>query len=167
MDHVKAMTIKFVSSLVLLYVILGMFYGMSFGNVFLITLILGVASYIMGDLLLLPRTNNSIASMADFGLSFIVIWFLSAALTDGFPLLTMSLIAAIGTTIFEWFFHKYMVDNVLSEDRLTETRPRTLQYQTEASEELSMPHLDDEKEDIDDYQPSNINDEVHLDSEDK
>lgn len=138
MDHLKAITIKFLASLALLYMILGMFYGMSFGNVFLITLTLGIVSYIIGDLLILPRTNNSIATAADFGLSLFIIWIMSMALTTGANFFTMSLLAAAGVTVFEYFFHRLMASEVIGEEenRLN-TPPRNIQYQTEASEELN------------------------------
>lgn len=147
MDHLKAITIKFLASLALLYMILGMLYGMSFGNVFLITLTLGVVSYLIGDLLILPRTNNSIATAADFGLSLFVIWIMSMALTTGGNLFMMSLIAAVGTTIFEYFFHKLMATEVIGEEETqAHPSPRNMQYQTEASEELN--ELDENDQDI-------------------
>ncbi|MCJ7843143.1 YndM family protein [Lederbergia sp. NSJ-179] len=137
MDHLKAIAIKFIASLALLYVVLGLMYGMAFGNVLLITVTLGVISYLIGDLLILPRTNNSVATAADFGLSLIVIWMMSDALTIG-RVFTMSLIAAVGITIVEYFFHKYMANEVLEETKANPSpTPRNAQYQTEASEELS------------------------------
>src|SRR5438309_8037770 len=109
MKHIKPLVIKFISSLVLLSIILGLFFGMSFGNVFLITLVLGVVAYVLGDLLILPRTSNIIATFADFGLAFLVIRFMSDILANGDAgdMFTMSLIAAIGVALFEYVFHKY------------------------------------------------------------
>ena len=80
MKHIKPLAIKFISSLVLLSVILGLFFDMSFGNIFLITLVLGVVSYVIGDLFILRRTNNIIATLADLGLAFLVIRFMSESL---------------------------------------------------------------------------------------
>jgi hypothetical protein len=136
MKHVKALAIKFVSSLVLLSLILGLLYDMSFSNIFLITLVLGVAAYVIGDLLILPRTNNTVATIADFGLAFLIIWLMSRSLTYGDNHFSMSLIAAIGVALFEYMFHKYVANNVIpNKGGQQQTRP--LQYQTEASEELA------------------------------
>jgi Protein of unknown function (DUF2512) len=135
MKHVKAMAIKFISSLVLLYIILGLFFDMAFSNVFLITLVLGVAAYLIGDMLILPRTNNTIATLADFGLAFFIIWLMSENLTYGDNQLVMSLIAALGVALFEYMFHRYLANNILPNDNPRQTN--TLQYQTEASEELT------------------------------
>ena len=137
MKHIKALAIKFISSLVLLYVILGMFYDMSFGNVFLITLVLGAVAYIFGDMLILSKTNNTIATIADFGLAFLLIWLMGESLTFGDSLIVPALLSAAGLALFEIFFHKYLVNNVFDsrEDRFNQTG--TLRYQTEASEELT------------------------------
>ncbi|TDL75561.1 DUF2512 family protein [Rhodococcus qingshengii] len=67
MKHVKALVIKFVSSLVLLSLILGLFFDMAFSNIFLITLVLCIEAYFIGYLLILPRTNNTVATIVDFG----------------------------------------------------------------------------------------------------
>jgi Protein of unknown function (DUF2512) len=137
MKHVKAFAIKFISNLVLLYIILGLFFDMAFRNVFLITLVLGVAAYLIGDLLILPRTNNTVATIADFGLAFLIIWFMSENLTYGDDHLLMSLIAALGVGIFEAMFHRYLANNILPDSKNQSRPTNTLQYQTEASKELT------------------------------
>jgi hypothetical protein len=136
MKHTKAMAIKFISNLVLLSIILGLFYDMAFRNILLITLVLGVAAYVIGDLLILPRTNNTVATIADFGLAFLIIWLMSENLTYGDNHFSMSLIAALGVALFEYMFHKYLANNVLP-DRGQRQQTGQLQYQTEASEELT------------------------------
>lgn len=136
MKHVKAMAIKFISSLVLLYIILGLIFDVSFGNVFLITLVLGVVAYIIGDMMVLPRTNNLVATMADFGLAFLIIWFMTESLTVGNNTVYPSLIAAIGVALFEYMFHKYLANNIIN-TKDESGRVGNLQYQTEASEELA------------------------------
>jgi hypothetical protein len=136
MKHLRAITIKFLASLVLLYVILGLMYDMSFTNVFLISLVLGLASYVIGDLFLLPRTNNTISTLADFGLAFMIIWLLGESLTYGDSLLGASLISAAGVALFEYFFHKYMARSVLEEETREHQPQANYRYQTEASEEL-------------------------------
>ncbi|MEK4069031.1 YndM family protein [Peribacillus sp. FSL R5-0717] len=147
MKHVKAFAVKFVSNLILLSIILGLFFDMAFRNIFLITLVLCAAAYFIGDLLILPRTNNTVATITDFGLAFVVIWLMSENLTYGDDELIMSLIAAIGVALFEYMFHRYLSNNILP-DKSTRQRPaNTLQYQTEASKELT-PVLSDVMTDI-------------------
>ncbi|MDI3411882.1 YndM family protein [Bacillus sonorensis] len=117
MKHVRALCVKFIASLVLLYVILTLFFGVPFGDVFVLTLFVGVVSYLVGDLMLLPRTNNITATMGDFGLSLILIWAI-LAMQDNPPYASLAwaaIISALGVTIFEYFFHRYMAANILDE----------------------------------------------------
>lgn len=137
MKHVIALAVKGIASLVLLYLILGIMYGMSFGNVLFITLVLGIVAYIIGDMLILPRTNNLVASIADFGLALMVIWLMSRVLTNGGNLFSMSLIASLGVALFEYFYHKYISTNVIDNSQTEKNYSGNLRYQTEASEELT------------------------------
>lgn len=150
MNHIKALAIKFVSTLVVLFIILGLFYDMAFRNVFWISLVLTVAAYLIGDMLILPRTNNTIATIADFGLAFFVIWLMGDNLTYGASVFTPALITAAGVAIFEYFFHKYVSNRVINETKNETHQARNLRYQTEASEELSPNRTDLEKDHNDD-----------------
>jgi Protein of unknown function (DUF2512) len=118
-----------------LSIILGLFFDMAFSNILLISLVLGVAAYFIGDLLILPRTNNIVATLADFGLAFLIIWLMSENLTYGDNHFSMSLIAALGVALFEYMFHKYVANNIFPDKGRQQTR--SLQYQTEVSEELT------------------------------
>ncbi|MET1138727.1 DUF2512 family protein, partial [Bacillus subtilis] len=87
--------------LVLLYVVLTLFFGVPFGEMFVLTLFLGVISYLVGDLLLLPRTNNTTATMGVFGLSLVLIWVI-LAMQNNPPYGTLaaaSIVSAIGVTV--------------------------------------------------------------------
>jgi len=141
MKHLTPMAIKFVSTLVLLYVILDLFFGMSFINVFLITLVLGVISYLLGDMLILPKTNNTIATIADFGLAFPLIWLMTLNMTTGVRTFGVSIIAAIGLTLFEAFFHQYLKRNIIdSNEDVVKINRRSLpqlQYTVENAEEFT------------------------------
>ncbi|MFP3727995.1 YndM family protein [Priestia filamentosa] len=135
MKHVKAFLFKFIISFILLYAILSGINGFSIGDVFWTTMILGGISYILGDLLILPRTNNILATIADLALSFIIIWVMTSTLAYG-DYLARTFTSALGMTIFEALFHRYMVNRVLPNDKLSQRSNGQLQYQMEASEEL-------------------------------
>ncbi|MGK0531765.1 DUF2512 family protein [Bacillus sp. 'calajunan'] len=142
MKHVNVFAIKFISNFILFSIILGLFFDMAFRNIFLITLVLCVVAYLIGDLLILPRTNNAIATIVDFGLAFVVIWLMSENLTYGDVELIMPLTAAIGVALFEYMFHRYLSNNILP-DRPTRQRSANIQkYQTEASKELTPVYPD-------------------------
>jgi uncharacterized membrane protein YobD (UPF0266 family) len=155
MKHVKAFALKFLATFVLLYLILAGVQGITFGDVFLISLLLGAIAYVLGDLILLPRTSNTLAALADFGLAFILIYFMSDGVTDGGPYLTRSVLAALALMVFELFFHRYVVRNILPKRSRVKKAPVNLQYQTEASEQIH-PEF-----------PTKLTDEFHLKNRDK
>lgn len=69
MTHVKALAIKGIMTIIVLYLVLGLGFGFTFGDTLLMTIVLGVISYLLGDLYVLPKWNNMIATLADFGLA--------------------------------------------------------------------------------------------------
>jgi len=146
MKHVKALLIKFVATLALLYIILGLMYDMTFGEIFLISAVLGVAAYIIGDMLILPRTNNVIAAIADFGLAWLIIYQLTDAMTVNDNVFTASLLAAIGVALVEVLFHRYLATNILPNKGNNNGAKRNLQYQTEISDEFGNGQVNNKDE---------------------
>ncbi|WP_186579492.1 YndM family protein [Aquibacillus kalidii] len=138
MRHVKALTIKFIATFALLYLILGVLGDLSFTAVFSITVVLGVVSYLIGDLLLLPKTNNIIATVADLGLAFVLIYWMSDAMTPVTDTFGISVIAALAVALCEELFHRYLANNLLPKKN---TPLRNLKYLTETSEELAEPTI--------------------------
>lgn len=128
---------KLIALLVLSYIILGLFFNYSFGNVLTLTLLIGIVSYLLGDLLLLARTNNLTATISDFATAMILTWFYLANITyNENNLFIVSVILSIGVAIINWFFHKYMISNVIREKE-SYLQTNNFYYQTEASEEIS------------------------------
>jgi hypothetical protein len=123
MKHIVALLIKYTAITAVLLIILGIFQDISIPRVLLISLFLTGAAYLIGDLFILPNYGNAIATIADFGLSFFGIWFLTYLLTNsdftrniGFS----SFVAALIIGGIEVFFHIYMKKVVLHE----ENKPR-------------------------------------------
>lgn len=143
--HVKALLIKFIVSFALLYIILGLMYGMAFGEVLFLSAVLGVVAYIVGDMLILPRTNNTIATIADFVLAGVIIYLFTDGMTVADNVFTVTLFATIGVSLFEIFFHRYVEQHVFPMDR-NHSANRNIQYQTEMSEELEASKLNDNDE---------------------
>ncbi|MBS4189586.1 DUF2512 family protein [Bacillus sp. FJAT-49705] len=150
MNHVIAFIIKITSNFIFLFFILGFLYDMTVANVLTITITLSILSYIIGDLIILPRTSNVVATVFDFGLAMPVIWIFSVSLTTGnnINLFTMSLISSAGIAFFESFFNKYFVIYVVYGDEDKELQDTFLQYHTETSEEFYPSELisDDNKD---------------------
>ncbi|SDJ12129.1 YndM family protein [Salimicrobium halophilum] len=135
MTHFRLFATKFLITFGILLVILGMGFDVSFGNVFLISLVLAGIGY-LGDALLLPSTNNSIATGGDFVLTFAVVYFMSDALTIGDGVFAASLISALSLTIFEYFFHQSVARSIENEKKeMREVNP-SADLRTEASKEI-------------------------------
>ncbi|MEH6943122.1 YndM family protein [Bacillus sp. JJ722] len=137
MKHIPAFLVKCVASFFILCLVLGYFYNMSYFEVFLITIVLSVFAYILGDMLILSRTNNIVATISDFVLAFFFTWGLSTTLTnDNNAFFIRSFFAAASLAIFEYFFHKYLVKKVFIDKEHMQQQKTTLRYQTEVSEEF-------------------------------
>ncbi|RSL34066.1 DUF2512 family protein [Salibacterium salarium] len=113
MEHAKALLIKCVTTLIVLYLILGIGFGVSFLSVVILTVIIGLVSY-PGDLFIMPRIMNIPATIADFVLAFVLIWILGFVFIDpAVPLISAALIAAAVLAFCEYYFHFYLATHVL------------------------------------------------------
>ena len=81
MKHIVALLIKYTAITAVLLIILSIFQGISIPRVLLISFSYG-AAYLIGDLFILPKYGNMIATMADFGLSFFGTWLLTSLFTN-------------------------------------------------------------------------------------
>jgi hypothetical protein len=141
MQATKALLIKFLVIAAISVVILSFFYNVDIASVLLVSAAITIISYIAGDRLVLPRTNNMMATLADFGLSFLLlILFLNTLIENpNFPIITSSLLTAAGIAVGEYFIHRMLITNNNSNnyDRI-EKSPKQLReaYSTELSEEL-------------------------------
>ena len=106
-NHAAALLIKFAVIAVIAAISLPAISTMNLTQSLISAAVLTAVAYIIGDLLILPNTNNTAAAIADAGLTFIIVWVLNSLLTrapiDLAGLLLVSLV--IGAA--EYFFHKY------------------------------------------------------------
>ena len=143
MKHIVALLIKYTAITAVLLIILGIFQDISIPRILLISLFLTGAAYLIGDLFVLPKYGNMIATIADFGLSFFGIWFLTYLLTNsdftrniGFS----SFIAALIIGGIEVFFHIYMKKVVLHEE--DKSREHNQRHHDNYAMEMSDEYID-------------------------
>ena len=133
----KAFLIKATATFLILMILLGLLFQYSLGDVLILTLIIGVVSYLLGDLMLLPRTSNITASISDFAIAMLITWFYLANITSSTTnVFLASFLTAFGITLFEVFFHRYLIVHTLQEKDIF-GRISTLRYNTEISEEIT------------------------------
>ncbi|MEC0037051.1 YndM family protein [Bacillus cereus] len=143
MKHIVALLIKYTAITAVLLIILGIFQDISIPRILLISLFLTGAAYLIGDLFVLPKYGNMIATIADFGLSFFGIWFLTYLLTNsdftrniGFS----SFVAALIIGGIEVFFHIYMKKVVLHEE--DKSREHNQRHHDNYAMEMSDEYID-------------------------
>lgn len=136
MEHVKLLAMKFLFTFAILFIILGAGFDVSFGNVFLITLVLSIVGYAIGDRMILSRTKNTTATIADFVLIFGVVYFMTDALTVGDDVFEATAISAISLAIFEYFFHQSVARTLDREEETKKDFAPTGELGTEAAEEI-------------------------------
>ncbi|WP_156288587.1 YndM family protein [Oceanobacillus salinisoli] len=144
MRHVKALGIKFLITAVILYSLLTIFETATLMEILFISLLVTGTAYVIGDLIILPRYGNLIATIADFGLAFAAIWILSAIFIYGAtPIATVSAFCAFFIAISEALFHIYMNEKVLKkeEDRRDTYTFSDRRLQTEFSEEEDVDYI--------------------------
>ncbi|KWU61050.1 hypothetical protein AWW70_16810 [Bacillus mycoides] len=116
MKHIVALLIKYTAISAVLLMILGIFQGISIPRILFVSLVITGGSYLIGDLFILPKYGNMVATIADLGLSFVGIWALANLIAD--INLTRNLEASAFFSAFligmaEIFFHIYMKKVVL------------------------------------------------------
>ncbi|WP_421383554.1 DUF2512 family protein [Bacillus salacetis] len=129
MEHVKALAIKFVMVAVVLGVILTGIFGVEVSDMLTVSIVLTLAAYVLGDLLVFKRLNgdqkkrNTIATLSDAGIAFILLWFMGTSMFSVDNIFLASLISAIVLAAGEWFFHKYLDNEIFNDNRSYHSDP--------------------------------------------
>ncbi len=114
MKYAVPLFLKFFMILFVLGVILWMF-DMSFMNILFLSILVTVISLI-GDMVILPRYGNVIATIVDFSVVFFVVLFGSAFLLGGvdqigWAAFTPAVLIALGEAFFHKFLRKYLFED--------------------------------------------------------
>lgn len=112
MKHIGALLLKLVMVSVVLVIFLLALTNLNYGNIFTISLTITVLSYFIGDLAILPRSDNTIATIADVCLSFVTLLMFNLVYTGSVIPFFTALIASLGLGAGEWLFHKFMARSV-------------------------------------------------------
>lgn len=113
MKHLLALLLKFAMVGLVLAAVLGYMTDLNGRQIFTIALTVTLVAYLLGDLFILPRFNNTIATIADFGLALVTIyafnWVYRNVNIEFSDALTAAAILGVG----EYLFHKYVAKAVL------------------------------------------------------
>lgn len=100
--------VKAVAILAVTGALLPMFSTLSIAEAISIGIVLTFVSYIVGDLLVLPRYGNLVAVGVDVVTAAVVIWGMTWILGQPGIMITGLLITAIVIGAVEWFFHGFV-----------------------------------------------------------
>lgn len=113
MRHITALLIKFVMVAIVLETVLNILTDLTFGDILYISGTVTILAYIIGDILILSMSNNTIATISDIGLALFTIYMFNYIWSIHMISYTDATIAALVLGVGELFFHKYVEDNVL------------------------------------------------------
>ncbi|MBM7702862.1 DUF2512 family protein [Metabacillus iocasae] len=136
MNHVKPFFIKFLVSLLILYIVLGSIFGVGFVSIFIIATIVSTVSYVIGDGVLLPKTTSFKAALADLAIAFFLIWFFTSNFSLTYNAFTAALMSATGLAIADYFFHRYLRNEVM-DSKSKKPHWHVFNYQAEMAEEFT------------------------------
>lgn len=99
--------LKWIANGLVVVLLLMYFADVSFWSAFVTATVLTIIAYILGDQLILRKTNNIIATLSDAVLAFVVLW--AAAVWMGWDLsISEAIIMSVVLGIVEWFIHRYV-----------------------------------------------------------
>jgi hypothetical protein len=113
MKHFTALLIKFIMVTLILEIILNMLTELTLTEILYISVAVTVFTYIIGDLLILPASNNIVATLADFALALATIYMFNYLWNTRYISLYDALVSATVIGVGEWFFHIYVNEQVL------------------------------------------------------
>ncbi len=105
----KALIVKFLMTFILAGLIFTLMNNNTWGWAFVVGLVGTIANYLLGDLLILPKLGNFVASVCD-GILAILVAYLVDVLTPAFNT-TIGSLALFGILVLigEYFFHQFLL----------------------------------------------------------
>ena len=97
---------------IILEVVLGILTNLTFGEIIYISLAVTLVAYIIGDLMILAVSNNTVATIADAGIALFTIYMFNYVWNFARISFTDALISAVVLGVGEIFFHKYTANRV-------------------------------------------------------
>jgi hypothetical protein len=134
-----ALIIKFIVTMAAAWIAFMMFGQVAFWTVAVIALAGTILNYLIGDLLVLPRFGNVIASILDGILGGAIAWMILAYTPVTYTYMTSIYIFAVIVAVAEFFFHMYLLSSRIVEKKKSDAdfyKRSKVSYNTETGSEL-------------------------------
>ncbi|SFC72713.1 Protein of unknown function [Bacillus sp. 491mf] len=142
MNHITVLLIKFISCMIAFAIGLDLFFDATIVDIFSFSLFVTIASYMLGDQIILPREGNTAALVVDFLFTYMSVWIFGSVLLGNYMQIAWgSILSAIIVTGAEIFVHRYLMNriaNYQTAERKPLTFNRSLAYGTEFAEEQDV-----------------------------
>lgn len=133
--NTMALIVKFVTCLVAYAVALDLFFNATWVDIVWFSVLMTIVSYLV-DRILLSRIGNKNALIADFILSYMVVWIFGSVLLDNYLQIAWgSIISAVFITAGEFFVHRLIHGSMPEGSQEKNAVPDRLAYGMEMSEE--------------------------------
>ncbi|MEI4770651.1 YndM family protein [Psychrobacillus sp. FJAT-51614] len=148
---IKSFIIKLIMTTAVLWVVLGLFFGVDLSEILITSVVLTVIGYV-ADRFILPRIGNVLAIIGDFVLAFAVIWLLGYYLYDEpIALGTATFISTLILGFCEMYFHRYLEMNIFEPNKSDPEEKKgyyqRTNLQTEFAEEADIDKMSSEAND--------------------
>ncbi|MCD8510793.1 MAG: YndM family protein [Bacillus sp. (in: Bacteria)] len=113
MKHITAICIKLVSVIFISLIMLSGFFNYPFVPTIVLSIIIAGISYLLGDVGILRFSNNIVATLADLGLTTVLIWLVGPFIYGmGVPFY-IAILTAVIISGMEYVYHFYVSSQVL------------------------------------------------------
>ncbi|MEI3612862.1 DUF2512 family protein [Pseudogracilibacillus sp. SO30301A] len=148
MRRITAFIIKFIMMTFVLWIVLGLYFNVSFGSILVASIILTTVTFLV-DIYLLPRIGNIMAAVGDFAIVYFGLWFIGRfILNEAFSLISITnaaFMSALLILIGELFYHRYLLnvvfENVQDDDKHYKQKEDKI-LQTEVANEFDKTDKD-------------------------
>jgi hypothetical protein len=117
MKHIVAIVLKFIVVLVLLEILLSLLTDLTITEILVISAAVTLISYLVGDILILPFSNNAVATLCDAILIFLAIWLFNYVPVYSYIGVGDAIVCAVVLGVVEIFYHRYVASAVLPNRR--------------------------------------------------
>ena len=136
MRDVSALIIKFVVSLIAYAVGFDLFFNATWTQVVWFSVLTTIVSYLAGERIMLSRIGNTKSLIADFLMSYAIVWVFGSVLLNNYMQIAWgSIISAVIITAGEFFVHRLLLHSRHEDNRDRSGANHRLAYGMEMSEE--------------------------------
>ncbi|ROR27483.1 uncharacterized protein DUF2512 [Mobilisporobacter senegalensis] len=108
MKHGISLILKYMMVVIIIGVILKLTSNITVTDILYISFPVTILAYIIGDLIILSRYDNTTATIVDIGLALLIIYLFNYILEDRMIPFYSALTASVALGVGECFFHKYV-----------------------------------------------------------